>query len=109
MASEIFESLNLIAKSKNLGPEVVVSTLQQSLINAAKKYLNISKNIEAEIIDRGWDEGWVLPETPKARTGKRVAVIGTDERALHHLFAEASRLALQMMERVGLRERARSG
>jgi N utilization substance protein A len=49
MASEIFESLNLIAKSKNLGPEVVVSTLQQSLINAAKKYLNISKNIEAEI------------------------------------------------------------
>lgn len=49
MASEIFESLNLIAKSKNLGPDVVVNTLQQSLINAAKKYLNISKNIEAEI------------------------------------------------------------
>jgi N utilization substance protein A len=49
MASDIFESLNLIAKSKNLGPDVVVSTLQQSLINAAKKYLNLSKNIEAEI------------------------------------------------------------
>src|SRR6185369_11497759 len=49
MAAEIFESLNLIAKSKNLGPEVVVSTLQQSLINAAKKYLNLAKNIEAEI------------------------------------------------------------
>jgi transcription termination/antitermination protein NusA len=49
MASEIFESLNMIAKTKNLGPEVVVSTLQQSLINAAKKYLNLQKNIEAEI------------------------------------------------------------
>jgi N utilization substance protein A len=49
MAAEIFESLNLIAKTKNLGPEVVVSTLQQSLINAAKKYLNLAKNIEAEI------------------------------------------------------------
>jgi N utilization substance protein A len=49
MASEIFESLNLIAKSKNLGPEVVVSTLQSSLVNAAKKYLNLAKNIEAEI------------------------------------------------------------
>ena len=49
MAAEIFESLNLIAKSKNLGPEVVISTLQQSLINAAKKYLNLAKNIEAEI------------------------------------------------------------
>jgi len=35
------------------------------------------KNIEAEIIDRGWEEGWVLPEAPKARTGKRVAVIGS--------------------------------
>ncbi|MEO6095915.1 MAG: transcription termination factor NusA [Fibrobacteria bacterium] len=49
MAAEIFESLNLIAKTKNLGQEVVVSTLQQSLINAAKKYLNLAKNIEAEI------------------------------------------------------------
>jgi len=49
MAAEIFESLNLIAKSKNLGPEVVITTLQQSLINAAKKYLNLAKNIEAEI------------------------------------------------------------
>jgi len=35
------------------------------------------KNIEAEIVDRGWEEGWVLPEQPKARTGKRVAVIGS--------------------------------
>ncbi len=49
MAAEIFESLNLIAKTKNLGPDVVVSTLQQSLMNAAKKYLNLAKNIEAEI------------------------------------------------------------
>jgi len=35
------------------------------------------KNIEAEIIDRGWDEGWVLPEPPRTRTGKSVAVIGS--------------------------------
>ncbi|MCJ7451116.1 MAG: glutamate synthase small subunit [Steroidobacteraceae bacterium] len=35
------------------------------------------KNIEAEIIDRGWDEGWVVAEPPKARTGKKVAVIGS--------------------------------
>src|ERR1035437_8046387 len=34
------------------------------------------KNIEVAIIDRGWDEGWVTAEPPKARTGKRVAVIG---------------------------------
>ena len=35
------------------------------------------KNIEASIIDRGWDEGWVYPEAPKVRTGKKVAVIGS--------------------------------
>ena len=35
------------------------------------------KNIEASIIDHGWEEGWVLPEPPKQRTGKRVAVIGS--------------------------------
>ncbi len=35
------------------------------------------KNIEYSIIERGWDEGWVLPSAPKTRTGKRVAVIGS--------------------------------
>jgi glutamate synthase (NADPH/NADH) small chain len=35
------------------------------------------KNIEASIIDKGWDEGWVLPEPPKSRSGKKVAVIGS--------------------------------
>ena len=35
------------------------------------------KNLECAIIDRGWDEGWVLPEPPRARTGKKVAVIGS--------------------------------
>ncbi|HTZ20427.1 MAG TPA: glutamate synthase subunit beta [Opitutaceae bacterium] len=35
------------------------------------------KNIECSIIDKGWDEGWVLPEPPRVRTGKKVAVIGS--------------------------------
>jgi glutamate synthase (NADPH/NADH) small chain len=35
------------------------------------------KNIECTIIDRGWEEGWVKPEPPKKRTGKKVAVIGS--------------------------------
>jgi glutamate synthase (NADPH/NADH) small chain len=35
------------------------------------------KNIENTIIDRGWEEGWVIPEAPKVRTGKKVAVIGS--------------------------------
>jgi glutamate synthase (NADPH/NADH) small chain len=35
------------------------------------------KNIENTIIERGFEEGWVLPEPPKTRTGKRVAVVGS--------------------------------
>ncbi|HTL58728.1 MAG TPA: glutamate synthase subunit beta [Candidatus Limnocylindrales bacterium] len=35
------------------------------------------KNIECTIIDKAWTEGWVLPEPPKARTGKKVAVVGS--------------------------------
>jgi glutamate synthase (NADPH/NADH) small chain len=35
------------------------------------------KNIECAIIDKGFDEGWVVPEPPQARTGKKVAVIGS--------------------------------
>ena len=35
------------------------------------------KNIEVSIIDKGWEEGWVVPEPPTKRTGKRVAVVGS--------------------------------
>jgi glutamate synthase (NADPH/NADH) small chain len=35
------------------------------------------KNIEVSVIDKGWDEGWVLPQAPRTRTGKKVAVIGS--------------------------------
>lgn len=35
------------------------------------------KNIEYSIIERGWEEGWVNPEAPEKRTGKKVAIIGS--------------------------------
>jgi glutamate synthase (NADPH/NADH) small chain len=35
------------------------------------------KQVEVEIIDRAWAEGWVAPVRPKRRTGKRVAVVGS--------------------------------
>jgi glutamate synthase (NADPH/NADH) small chain len=35
------------------------------------------KQVEVGIIDHAFDEGWVVPDTPAARTGKRVAVIGS--------------------------------
>ncbi|PZU96679.1 MAG: glutamate synthase [Pseudanabaena sp.] len=35
------------------------------------------KNIEYSIIDKGWAEGWIVPEPPAKQTGKKVAVIGS--------------------------------
>jgi glutamate synthase (NADPH/NADH) small chain len=35
------------------------------------------KNLEYAISEKGWDEGWILPEQPAVRTGKKVAVIGS--------------------------------
>src|SRR3989440_3857927 len=35
------------------------------------------KSIECAIVDRGWDEGWIVPEPPARRAGKKVSVIGS--------------------------------
>ncbi len=35
------------------------------------------KSIECAIVDRGWEEGWVVPQVTARRTGKTVAVVGS--------------------------------
>jgi glutamate synthase (NADPH/NADH) len=35
------------------------------------------KSIECAIIDRGFDEGWMIPSPPKYRSGKKIAIIGS--------------------------------
>jgi len=35
------------------------------------------KSIECQIIDKGWAEGWVVPQIPTEKTGKRIAVVGS--------------------------------
>ena len=35
------------------------------------------KNIECSIIDHGFEQGWVQPNPPATRTGKRVAIVGS--------------------------------
>ncbi|HEX6401817.1 MAG TPA: NAD(P)-binding protein, partial [Pseudonocardiaceae bacterium] len=50
------------------------------------------KQVEVEIIDRAWEEGWVHPVTPDVRTGKKVAVVGSGPAGL---------AAAQQLTRVG--------
>ena len=50
------------------------------------------KSIEHAIIDRAWSEGWVTPQLPKHKTGKKVAVVGS---------GPAGMAAAQQLARVG--------
>jgi glutamate synthase (NADPH) small chain len=50
------------------------------------------KSIERAIVDRGWAEGWIVPEPPKARTRRRVAIVGSGPAGL---------AAAQQLNRVG--------
>ncbi len=35
------------------------------------------KSIECAIVDKGWQEGWIVPQIPAVKTGKSVAVVGS--------------------------------
>ena len=35
------------------------------------------KQVELSIVSRAWDEGWIVPQLPSARTGRTVAVVGS--------------------------------
>lgn len=50
------------------------------------------KTIECAIVDRGWQEGWIRPEPAEARTGKKIAIIGSGPAGL---------AAAQQLARVG--------
>jgi len=35
------------------------------------------KTIECTIVDKAWEQGWIKPQVPARRTGKRVAIVGS--------------------------------
>jgi glutamate synthase (NADPH/NADH) small chain len=50
------------------------------------------KSIEHAIVDKGWEKGWIVPQPPKVKTGKKVAVVGS---------GPAGMAAAQQLARVG--------
>jgi glutamate synthase (NADPH) small chain len=74
------EALERLAKTNNF-PEftgrVCPAPCEGSCVLGISSPPVTIKNIENTIIDRGWQEGWVIPMPPGERTGKKVAVIGS--------------------------------
>ena len=60
-------------------------------LNVNNKPVGI-KSIEHAIIDRAWAEGWVVPQPPSKKTGRRVAIVGSGPAGL---------AAAQQLARVG--------
>jgi len=50
------------------------------------------KSIEHAIIDKAWENNWVLPQIPKNKTGKKIAIVGSGPAGL---------AAAQQLARVG--------
>src|SRR5665647_2176225 len=50
------------------------------------------KSIEHAIIDKAWDNGWVIPQPPEQKTGKKIVVVGSGPAGL---------AAAQQLARVG--------
>ena len=50
---------------------------EASCVNAVDGQPTNVREIELEIVERAWEEGWIQPEPPSILTGKRVAIIGT--------------------------------
>jgi len=74
------EALDRLHKTNNF-PEftgrVCPAPCEGSCVLGMKEPAVTIKNIEVSIIDHGWANGWVTPEPPKKRTGKKVAVVGS--------------------------------
>jgi glutamate synthase (NADPH/NADH) small chain len=74
------EALDRLHKTNNF-PEftgrVCPAPCEGSCVLGMKDPAVTIKNIEVSIIDKGWENGWVIPQPPKQRTGKKVAVVGS--------------------------------
>jgi glutamate synthase (NADPH/NADH) small chain len=63
------------------------------------------KSIEHAIIDKAWDNNWVVPQPPSSKTGKKVAVVGSGPAVL----ATAQQLARVGHDVVVLEKNSRIG
>ncbi len=73
-------ALDFLHKTNNF-PEftgrVCPAPCEGSCVRAITDEAVTIKTIECAIVDRGFDEGWIVPRPPQRRTGRKAAVIGS--------------------------------
>jgi len=74
------EACSLLHRTNNF-PEITGRVCPAPCENSCTLNVNddpvLIKHIEHQIVEKGFEEGWIVPQKPKSRTGKRVAVIGS--------------------------------
>lgn len=74
------EACSLLHRTNNF-PEITGRVCPAPCENSCTLNVNddpvLIKHIEHQIVERGFQEGWVVPQVPKVKTGKRVGVIGS--------------------------------
>ncbi len=74
------EAIERLHKTNNF-PEFTGRVCPAPCENACVLAINQSsvtiKNIELSIIEKAYEEGWIKPQPPRHRTGKKVAVVGS--------------------------------
>jgi NADPH-dependent glutamate synthase beta subunit-like oxidoreductase len=73
------EALDLLHKTNNF-PEftgrVCPAPCEGACVLGVNEPAVTIKNIECAIVDKGFDEGWIVANPPTQRSGKKVAVVG---------------------------------
>jgi len=74
------EALDRLHKTNNF-PEftgrVCPAPCEGSCVLGGLRLTEKKKSIECALIDKGFEEGWVIPQPPVLRTSKKVAVVGS--------------------------------
>jgi glutamate synthase (NADPH/NADH) small chain len=71
------ERLHLTNNFPEFTGKLCPAPCEGACVLAINDYPVTIKSIEATIIDRAWDEGWVTPAPPSTRTWKKVAIVGS--------------------------------
>ncbi|MCU1289514.1 MAG: glutamate synthase [Acidobacteria bacterium] len=74
---EAYKRLSLTNNFPEFTGRVCPAPCESSCVLGINEDPVMIKEIEVAIIDRAFEEGWLAPNPPKQRTGKRVAVVGS--------------------------------